>query len=41
GLNSPLKFWPILIIALGIDQIFKSFRGIRTRAKKKIKEEEI
>lgn len=35
------KFWPILIIALGIDQILKSFGGIRTKAKRKIKEEEI
>ncbi|GAG82268.1 unnamed protein product, partial [marine sediment metagenome] len=35
------KFWPILIIALGVDQIFKSFGGVRFKAKRKVKEEEI
>jgi hypothetical protein len=30
-----------LIIALGIDQIFKSFGGVRLKAKRKVKEEEI
>ena len=33
------KLWPVLIIALGIDQVFKSFGGFRSKARRKIKEE--